>query len=303
MIRDNDVVLVLGAGASSPYGFPLGEPLVEEIRTLDGPEVDRFLKLAPDFTRDHTGQFLSELQQSGQRSIDRFLQHRKDYSNVGKAMIAFRLMRHESTGTLRTPGTGRWYRYFYSDILAPSGPQDFNNNCLGIITYNYDRSLEKFFFDTLKADFDLTNDKAAKAAASIPIVHVHGSFGDLPNMGDDVRPYHADFSGIDSAMNRLHVVSDDIEASGVIDRYGKLLMGASHVVFLGFGYDSVNIERLRLNVYCPNAKVYGTAFGMEYSEMNLIQNNHFGGQGPSLQWDENRDDCLNFLRKNRQFFV
>lgn len=303
MIRDNDVVLVLGAGASFPYGFPLGEPLIEEIRTLDDPEVGRFLEVAPDFTRDHTVEFLSVLQQSGQRSIDRFLQHRREYSNVGKAMIAFRLMRHESTKTLRTPGTGRWYRYFYSDILAPSGPEDFNNNCLGIITYNYDRSLEKFFFDTLKADFALSDDKASKAAQSIPIVHVHGSFGDLPGMGDNVRHYNTDFSGIDSAMNRLHVVSDDIEASGVIDSYGRLLEGASHIVFLGFGYDSVNIKRLRLNVYSPNARVYGTAFGMEYSEMNLIQKNYFGGKGPSLEWDHDRVDCLNFLRKNRQYFV
>jgi len=61
---------VLGAGASAPYGFPLGEQLVERIKTLKDPDIQGFLKRAPDFTTDHVIQFQTDLKTSGWRSID-----------------------------------------------------------------------------------------------------------------------------------------------------------------------------------------------------------------------------------------
>jgi hypothetical protein len=73
VIKNNNVVLVLGAGASAPYGFPLGEQLVERIKTLKDPDIQGFLKRAPDSTTDHVIQFQTDLKTSGWRSIDRSL--------------------------------------------------------------------------------------------------------------------------------------------------------------------------------------------------------------------------------------
>ena len=303
MIRKNNIVLVLGAGASAPYHFPTGESLVERMAGLDDDQQSEFVQVCPNFTPHHVRLFCDDLRDSGWTSIDRFLQRRQDYSNVGRAMIGFVLMPYEDSSNLHAPNGGRWYRYLYSDIIAPLSPQDFGTNQLSIITYNYDRSLEKFFFDVLKKGFSLMDADAASLSQAIPIVHVHGSFGNLPGAGGHGRPYFADFTDIHDAMHRLHIVSDDIQQSGVVERCSKLLEVASHVVFLGFGYDSVNVTRLELEKRCANARFYGTRFKMTNSQIGLTYNTHFEPHGLSFSWDEEHVDCLQYLRRHRELFV
>ena len=88
-------VFVLGAGASAPYGFPLGRTLMSEIV--------RKLRKAGDF-RDqvqacapHTdmARFTSRLSASGRSSIDLFLEKRPDLLEIGKAAIVRALVPYE----------------------------------------------------------------------------------------------------------------------------------------------------------------------------------------------------------------
>ncbi|MCH8247881.1 MAG: hypothetical protein IH951_15960 [Bacteroidetes bacterium] len=302
MIRTNNVVLILGAGASYPYGFPTGERLVDLMTNVDDIKLAQFMRHVRHFSEHHIKEFCEDLGNSGLSSIDRFLQRRQDYSAVGKSMIAFMLMKFESAKNLRGSAEGRWYRYLYNDIINALTLEEFANNHLNIITYNYDRSLEKFFFDALKSGFHLTDPDAAKWAASIPIVHVHGSFGPLPWMGNDARQYSDDYDQIEAAKKRLHIVSDDIEESGVMDECGRLLDRASHVVFLGFGYDPVNVDRLQLQDRCANAQFVGTRYDMTESEIRIVNQTQFAPQNLRFSWEGRDVDCLSFLRQHRDVF-
>ena len=212
-------------------------------------------------------------------------------------------MPFEDASQLHSPGDGRWYRYLYSEIISPSSVEEFGNNQLSIITYNYDRSLEKFFVDVLKKGFSLTDMEAAKRAQGVPVVHVHGSFGDLLGAVGHVRPYYPDYRELHDTMQRLHIVSDDIKQSGVIAKYSRLLQDATHVIFLGFGYDSVNVARLGLETHCPQASFYGTRFGMTNSEIGLTFNTHFEPHGLSFSYEGDRVDCLQYLRNHLELFV
>src|SRR6185295_12564481 len=99
-------VLVLGAGASQPYGFPLGAGLVDQVcteildenqgRTLgtvgaDGKQYfvtfsERLKRLGhrPDLIE----RFAVQMRQARPYSIDAFLETRTEFRTVGKAAIA-----------------------------------------------------------------------------------------------------------------------------------------------------------------------------------------------------------------------
>ncbi|MCH9005344.1 MAG: hypothetical protein IH838_08665 [Proteobacteria bacterium] len=303
MIQKNTVVLVLGAGASAPYGFPSGDGLVDAIKKIGGRDIGEFLEQSPDYESDHVQWFLEEFQKSGRNSIDRFLQHRSEFSNVGRSMIAYQLMRTEHPPGLFESRDRRWYTYFYNNILNPESPKDFDKNRLRIITYNYDRSFEAFLFSALRSGFDLSEGKTADRMRSVPIIHVHGSFGDLPGMGHNVREYLPNFAGIKQAIHRLNIVSDDIERSGVLEQCGEVLRGASHVVFLGFGFDSVNLGRLQLEENCPDASFDCTAYGFVDSEIEHLIKPYFSARKLKLTYPNPQWDCLTFLRNKRHIFV
>ena len=88
-------VLVLGAGASVPYGFPSGLELLEQINGnleyLNHSWWNIIERL--EVTREEVSYFLQELLFSGQPSVDAFLEHRSEFLKVGKLVIALAIFR------------------------------------------------------------------------------------------------------------------------------------------------------------------------------------------------------------------
>jgi hypothetical protein len=96
--------VVLGAGASHPYWYPLGEQLKEELCMVGvkhGGKAGRILQLATllqevGFTVDDITKFQKSLSGSPQRSIDRFLELRREFEVIGKAAIAALIIFYET---------------------------------------------------------------------------------------------------------------------------------------------------------------------------------------------------------------
>jgi hypothetical protein len=74
-------VLILGAGASIPYGFPSGDALFEIICKNIKNENSKGTQylLEAGFTLENILEFGEALFYSGKTSIDEFLEHRKDF--------------------------------------------------------------------------------------------------------------------------------------------------------------------------------------------------------------------------------
>lgn len=74
------VVLILGAGASMPFGFPSGSGLMTEI--IDGltgnSEMQSQVRGA-GFKAEEIAGFRDALKNSGRKSVDAFLEHRIDF--------------------------------------------------------------------------------------------------------------------------------------------------------------------------------------------------------------------------------
>ena len=138
-------VLVLGAGASYPYRFPLGSELVDQLSDI-GPDPSHFvqqklLRLNP--IPQNINPFVRALREARPDSVDVFLETRREFRDIGKAAIAENLLRKESEGGIdATPQQQDWYRYVLNNFLLKKDADHFLSQAakLTMITFNFDRS-------------------------------------------------------------------------------------------------------------------------------------------------------------------
>jgi hypothetical protein len=255
MIR-KPTVLVLGAGASIPYGYPSGAGLVKEIFQNIGSNEWRLIYDAFGIEESEVNSFRAELLQSQKPSIDAFLEHRTEYMKVGKVAIALSLLSKENPDVLldfdiRDKGI---YHFLFNSLTTSW--EEFKQNKFTIVTFNYDRSLEHFLFSALKHSYNKSDLDVAEAIQRIPIIHVHGSLGPLPWQASDGIDYYPLFSRGDGpyefgkrikvASENIVIVSEAQPQSKEFDFAHKQIKEAERIYFLGFGYYRTNLERLGL---------------------------------------------------------
>jgi hypothetical protein len=277
---------------------------VEQLRKVKDPI---FKDLTLFKGKDHVQIFYKNLLLSSEMSIDAFLEHNPKYSEVGRRAIANILLRKErhvelfenwiEKGLDPANKDKHWYRLLFSKLNASF--DEFECNKLKIITFNYDRSLEYFLWESMKAKYSEKNkDDIREKLHKIPILHIYGQLGKLPEY-DSEGPYvpYDLFrnSGIENALrtylfeasNQIVTIHESSENGGVnknIITARNFLLQAVKIYFLGFGYDKTNMDRLFLvdgaNLLKDNAiggKCFGTAldlsphhkqflgqFGLEY---------------------------------------
>jgi hypothetical protein len=179
-------VLILGAGASVDYNYPLGRALVMSIcEELVNETSDLFeLLLQCHFMPQLIQQFRVDLRESNLPSIDAFLENRNEFEKIGKAAIAGTLIRYEAPENLSRKW---WYEYLHSLLIGRK--EDFRRNKLVVVTFNYDRSFEASLFVALKNSYNLTDEECAEYLRAIPIIHVYGQLGGLPHFSENGRAY------------------------------------------------------------------------------------------------------------------
>ena len=57
-------------------------------------------------------------------------------------------------------------------MLTPS-PEDFRNNQLSVVTFNFDRSFERALIVSLQANYGVNEEGAVKLAQSVPVALTH----------------------------------------------------------------------------------------------------------------------------------
>jgi hypothetical protein len=133
-------VFVLGAGSSQPYRFPSGSELVDRVwqRILHFGDDNRENPLDEQLkglkhSHDKTVEFARELRFSRGYSIDRFLEMRPEFMEIGKAAIADVLLDAEKESVTELfpnepilwteePEDRDWQRYLFDQLIrkAPS---------------------------------------------------------------------------------------------------------------------------------------------------------------------------------------
>ena len=274
-------VFVLGAGASHPYGFPLGHGLLNEVvRELSNRESGFHGEVCSVIREvDRVNAFARDLRVCGRSSIDAFLETRQEFLDVGKTAIARVLSEYEADNRLThdRPDEG-WYHYLFDRMLTRS-PDDFSKNQLSVITFNFERSFERALVLALQANYGVNEERAVALAQAVPVLHVHGQLGPLwPTEGEAARPYGP--LGTDPIVRRIslqtcakqiRIVHEEVEGP-TLESARQQLREAKVVCFLGFGYHTTNLERLEVRkLGTPDKTVLGTNYQMPAGEWDKAQ--------------------------------
>lgn len=280
------------------FGFPSGEGLKKAVLTALGPNTARkfvaeSLSLADESVIET---FRNALRYSGKASVDAFLEYRPEFLEVGKAAMAYALNQLEIENQIYN-AQENWYEHLFSRMNAPF--DEFHNNKLSIITYNYDRSIEHFLFNALLNTYGKSRQDVHRKLQSIPIIHLHGQLGFLPWQSRDAsltRPYAApnDASGIVDtigiARRSIKIIHEASMVEGEdFQKARDVLAHSERLIFLGFGYDPVNLERLRIEYGNTSKHYYGTCVGKEKAEIDEIKGyfkNRFVNGHPSMKIKE-----------------
>ncbi|MBN2211361.1 MAG: hypothetical protein JW709_08200 [Sedimentisphaerales bacterium] len=295
-------VMILGAGASIPYGFPSGYGLLQIVCRCNGAtinynppgNINTFHSLPPitDLVKHGIDQakfqkFLYELEHS-QVSIDQFIEHRgEEYYDLGRQAIAIALLRLENeTRLFRQDARVRfsnsdeshansWYQFLWSRMIRPKFSfDDFDQNKISFITFNYDRSLEHFLFEALKWNSGKTNEECATKLEKIDIVHVYGSLGPLPWQDkENGIPYQSQWhEAYRKSYANIDLMRSDNSLNNHFEKAHRLLAQAERIYILGFGFDPINLARLELDKHVKQDIIYATTQGLAADDLTRIKN-------------------------------
>lgn len=265
-------VLVLGAGASRHYDFPVSREIWDKIchtkADLNHAQL-RELGLEPSAFDS----FAERLALSGVLSVDQFAEYIVDDPDdlqMAKGLIAYSLGIYEGRGTLQAPRPRHWYRTL-GEALIGFDLESFPRRDIAIITFNYDRSLERYLFDCLLGRFVKKHslEELKEAFSRLPIIHIYGQMGALPEFevrGEPMRPFEriqnqAQLQPAIAGMHLLPEIKRDARL-GNRDAARKCLHEATgNVTFFGFAYDVENLKALDLANTHGGKQVYGTTLG------------------------------------------
>jgi hypothetical protein len=179
LIRE-PTVFVLGAGASEPYGLPLGPELRSNILQHYNSDAGLTVHLfnTTPFVRHQIDSFVTALRYSGLSSVDAFLERRPEFMDIGKALMGIELLHGEVHDRLWQPANN-WLAYLYGYMVGGS-LEEFSQNKVSFVTFNYDRCVEHFLFVSLKNSFGRPDEETAQVVKKFNVVHLHGRLGHLP---------------------------------------------------------------------------------------------------------------------------
>ena len=312
-------VFVLGAGASQPYGFPVGRTLADEVcGHLSGtdPSTEFRYALGQCGIRNDVAEqmaFYVSMRESGCATLDEFVQAEgnRKYLPLVKASIIARLVACEEPRLLfpdlpeykeplaMASDPCDWYAYLF-DRMRTAEAEQFRSNQLKVITFNFDRSFEYRLFLMLRGSYGLSDLDATKLCTSVPVLHVHGSLGGPAWLGErrpESRTYEPSATREQrrELMDRIRIVHEEIDQR-VLETAHEWIVSAQRIAFIGFGYHRINIQRLNMHVPHPSAVIWGTTLGFSGIESETIER-RFGNRGQTRLRLNCPFDALTFLRE------
>jgi hypothetical protein len=260
--------LILGAGASQPYGYPLGPAL---LAGMAGGNFDLLVDLLALHCNEAVIEdFQKGLVESGVGSIDAYLARVDRHDAVGRLALAHQMLHYDSSAkNFATNWLGYIWRLAIEDV---TGPEKFKENKLSIVTFNYDTSVERFLIAAIQTTFDLTVSQAIGYASAIPIVHVYGSLP-VQQSAHQFGPTPPSPAAVRAAAKGLIILHEGVDDSPEFEKARELLNAARFRAFLGFGYLKENVERLKVDTWLRvgTAPASGTTLGMSSGEVIRMQ--------------------------------
>lgn len=270
-------LLIVGAGASNDFDPEMGTGynLIDHIakRVIDENSEEKYLSTILetigynyDFRKSFSNKIIEFLNSDlilGY-SIDSFLDKNPEYYDIGRFCIAFHIIGYEAASIRRNINVFFSKESWLKNLKNKLMPDSIDEN-LKIITFNYDRLIEYYlyhYFENDIIDFSKNN-----------IIHIYGKLADLQwqNKFEYCNYGHPnnDIRRIKGIMNNFHLMFGERNAinNSAIDTF---INEAKQIIFLGFGYDEYNLNKLGIKRYLENREICGTFYGCNIESKNRV---------------------------------
>ncbi len=318
-----NALFVLGAGASCPYGFPSGE----ELRKLI---IDRYVEDCKEYLtaqqasgalipseEKRAREFVETFRKSTTMSIDLFLARNPEYSVQGKRAIILRILAAERESHFREDvkdSKQDWYRWLWKRLTDELERKEdysrFHENDISFITFNYDRSLEYFLYDSFVNSFkSIPGPKIIEQLNHIRICHIFGQVAPLEWQGPGWIEYGANLDQVRSSICENVVVPSVCENVKIVYEKGEnpklkdaqeLIGKANRIFFLGFGYAKENLAAIGVPGVLKNVdQIFGTALGLTPIERARVSSSlqaEVENRSRRVTLYPDKKDCLALLR-------
>lgn len=289
MIRGRTVV-VLGAGASYSYGFPLGSELYDKIHNGEYQRLYKeFLDNTPlDENRkkryiEQSNNLAYHVKHATNKSIDYFLSNNLSFLDRGKEAIALIMLKCEAESkNIIVNRNCDWITILFQvciDNLRYG--HEYPEDKISFITFNYDRSLEYFIYQKMINSFaEESTFELEKTIKKIDIYHVYGKIGEIEWQyikSQKELGYGWDYRHILLESIRKEIQIMHIERFGQKqDQIAKLIESADRIYFLGFAYDPNNLHAIdfvnEIELQTKGKEIYGTAINVKDRKIEELMN-------------------------------
>jgi hypothetical protein len=224
-------------------------------------------------------------------SIDAFLEHRPEFIKLGKILITYVLIRYENLDNIYA--NHDWYQYLWNKMNKKF--EDFDENKISFITFNYDRSLETYLLNCLMYSFGKNKFESFEKLKPIPIIHVYGKPGktefDDPSNYTEFGENLVDPEKLLKTSENIKIMHEDFSKDQEFTKAYELLKVADQVIIVDLGYDEANL--LRLKIDSITTPILGSRCGITEMECNAIKTKF-----RNIELSKNEIYiCLEFLRK------
>lgn len=220
---------------------------------------------------DQFNEFYEELSHSDSISIDSFLRDHPEYSDIGRTMIVYTLLKKENINQFKlqldikgianaelNKLQDNWISFLLNELMSGlDKPEDFLNNAFHILTFNYSMEIEYSLITRLRKikKFNESSNLLEKVIEKIKqsIIHVNGylyeitdianygkysSFGVVVTESSTQRFAHA-YSLKENVKLIPHQRQDSNEVKTIIQN-------AAEIIVIGFSFDKDNLKSLGL---------------------------------------------------------
>jgi hypothetical protein len=317
-LPSKSLVLVLGAGASFEFGLPLGAELKEKIANALDIRIGDFGRRDHKYGDESVFSAISQIANypaggvdeinamlvsarhisdamTLAMSIDNFIDSHRDDVRIAtcgklavvscvlaaekKSLLYVDLSKHDSRLNYAAVDE-TWLTPFFRLVVENCQKTDVEARLrsIGIITFNYDRTVEHFLFHALQLYYQETPEWAATVLRSLDVHHPYGQVGPLPWVGTQ----HSIAFGAEPRVPQLIQLSKQLltfsEGTSAdkssISTIRHAIAYAKRVAFLGFAFHPLNMELLyggrERDPAETSRPVLGTALKVSKSDVEVI---------------------------------
>ena len=304
-----NTVFILGAGSNFDYGFYLSEDLKAFIANKFIGNYSEYLKQNGSYSNEHiefmptdADKIRTIINSSTHTNIDHLLGMHPQLEKIGKFAIIDAILCGEGN-SISFSNQILYLKLFdmmKQGIFTAAQAPNILQNKVSFITFNYDRSLEMFFYNQLTnfADWSSSNLTVKDVFDQlIQIYHVYGSLGSPFQGSNDYLPYgqRPNLDILSQSSYHIDVIygSKSIRYQNTIE---SLLQNADAIFFLGFGYDNDNLKILKLpQIVKPKSLIYGSGIKLSPEKRNAM-NSLFSNHGQAVNHKAVGNlNCIDFI--------